>query len=1085
MTISPSATLNTALDYKLNSPAYFPEKLILRNQLLAEVRQLQSHAKKVIAIEARAGSGKTVFAQQYLQQSKYPAGWYQIGREDHDPVALLQNLLALFQQNLPGFQSQNLVAAFEQGSIHYRESVNFSMLLAQEIAESTASGFQLVLDDLHLLDGAVDSIALITTLIRETPPWIQWILISRHSVKQVMQTSQIGNSTLIVGNDELDFNLEETAELLRHVFEISLPVEQTRQFHRQTEGWVTGLVLCAMQSIRKRRIGGRNKANINFNLSRHNFADYFLHDALADFSEKEVGEILRMVLLDDLPHALLNQLFGRQRTASIVKKMELSNRFFRCLDYEDRIYSFHHLFRESLLPIAIDRLSAEDRISTGLQAARFHIENDEPLKALDYVLKNEDMQMAENILQDFGLELLHRNRIKTLRRILENISHQILQEHPWLSFYYGACLHDSEPVKAYPFLTNAQEIFSEQNNQIGLLVTNSQLIEYHTIIDGHFSRMAKYVEELDDIFSKNFDELPPPLKMRIAYSLAMGFCFLQTDMEKVKNYDTLVLEMSLENGLDNMSAMARIIRVYRFSFVGNWAGAKEELEESFSFLTNPRVTVLSKLFIRFAQINLLEMVGDFENYRHQRHRLETIAKNDAIAQSVIRPFIYILNIDSALAENSVKAAERFTQEALKEQYAASGPHMRSQYLHYHALILSLMKKKDEALAALHESLQLRDETGGNSFRLLNHTIIGKAYAFLGMVEEAEEQFDIALHISDHLGEEFQRAAIFACRAWLRLQTGDNADALQDAKMCFNLMKKNDYRHFFAFMPDSMLPVLKLAYDNNIEIDFINQLLFKQLHMGVSKRGNFVRLFDIRLLSDWSIVNHNGCHISLNDFNKNEITMLFCLIEEPDNIIDRSILSERLWPNKNESKQRTSLDVLLLGLRKKLAHLAAPLDPKEYLSVDQGKIKLRHCRIDVLQFLEYERQANKHLKEKRIWQAGNSYNSAFNLWGKMGMKGLQWGGLLPAIVENKYIQAAKDWGNMLEKQEQKEDVRRLLENAFRQFPFDLELARQLYDFYANSQNPVAAGKVVGSYRDALLDIGYSSNEINSEEFSFWK
>lgn len=1080
----PTQPTTTPPTYKLSPPASLPGNLLMRSQLLDEIKHLRAHTKNVIAIEARAGSGKTVFAQQYLQQCRFPAGWCQLGREDHDPVALLHVLLVLLQKKLPGFRSQNVMTALEQGSIHHREAPNFGALLAQEIAESSADAFQLVLDDFHLLNGAEESVALITSLIRNTPSWMQWILVSRHSVKEVLQITQVGRPTLIIGNDDLDFSLKETAELLRQIFEMSLPLEQIRRFHRQTEGWATGLILCAMQSERKRRAGEQSAAIIDFDQSRHHLADYFLQDALADFSSEEVEEILRMVLLEEIPLDLLNRLFGRRRTERIVTKMELSNRFFRCLDEQERIYSFHHLFRDSLLPVAVERLPATIRHAVGLEASRFHIDNGQPLRALHYAFENDDMLTGEAILEDFGLELLHRNKLKTLQNILERFALQSIEEHPWLSFYYGACLQDSEPARAYPFLAKAQRVFSEHNNQAGLLATNSQLIEYHTIIDGHFNRMAQYAEELERLVREKFDEFPLPSKIRFSYSLAMGFCFLQADMEKVRRYDTFTLEMSRKERLDNMTAMARIIRLYRYSFVGNWSGAKEELEESFSYLANPRVTALSKLFLNMAQINLVEMMGDFQTYRHLRHRLVDSSANDAVVQSVIRPFIYIWDIDSALAENHLDAAEHLTEKALQESYAASGPHMRSQFLHYQALILALRKKKDDCLVAIHESLQLRKEAGGNAFRLLNHTMLGKAYALLGMTKEAEDQFEIGMQLSHRLEEEFQRTAILAHRAWLRLQTGAEESALQDAQSCLRLMKKNNYYHFFSLMPDSMLPVLKLAFDNEVETGFVRRLLFNQFHLGATEAGDFIPVLEIRLFDDRSITARNGSQLSLHELNKNELALLLSLVEEPENRIDKTLLAERLWPGKGVSKQRTSLDVLLSTLRKKLAPLAAPLPPKTYLGVDQGMIKLEHCRIDALQFLHHIRHANDHLRKEQRWQAGNSFYLAFRLWGQTGLKGLPWDSLLPSVAESKCIQATKDWGSMLAEQGQREEACRLLENGFRQFPIDLELARQLYDLYADRQHHVAAQKVIDRYREALLAAGYTPRDIESKEFAFW-
>ncbi|WP_163336054.1 hypothetical protein [Desulfopila sp. IMCC35008] len=1084
MTAPFSTTTQPLPLYKITPPMHLPNKLVPRLQLLEDLRHLHANRKKVIVIEAQAGSGKTVFAQQYIHQSGWPMGWCQIGPEDSDPIAFLHVLLSLLHQQLPGFCSNEIAVALEQGTIHYREIDRFAEILAQEIASVNCYGFHLVLDDLHLIEQAAGSISLLTTLIRKTPAWMQWILLSRHSVNHVLKIDKIDRPTLKISHDELDFSLEETVGLLNNVFQLTVPLEQVRHFHDQTKGWVSGIVLCAMHSRRKTKVEGKTNITVDFSGNRQHLTDYFLKDALTDFSMEERQNILQMVLLEELPFALLSRLFDQEQAKNIVSKMELNNLFFRCIDRDNSLYSFHHLFRESLISVAIEQLSEDQLQEVQSQAAQYYLEHQEPLRALYYALKNNDIALGERILQDFGIELLHRNRIETLRQTLDLFNEQTIVKLPWLSFYYGACMQDSEPVKAYPFLTNAQRIFSEQKNDLGILLVNSQLIEYHTIIDGHFKKMTGYVEELEKLYIEKSEVLPLPLQIRAAYSLALGFCFLQTDMDKVEYYDTFVLEMSIKNQLENLTGMSRVIRGYRFSFMGNWAGCRGEVEATLPLLNNPRVNFLTKLFLQMMHINLLAMEGDFTNYRYLKQKLFALSESDAISQSTFAPFVCIWDTDIALAEDREETAESILSEALQKGYAASGPHMRSQFLHYQAITFALQKKKEESLAAIRESLKLRDIAGGNAFLLLNKTILGKAYALLGMEDDAENLFEEVIQLSSQIGEEFQRVGAFAHRSWLRLQNGDKSEALKDSESCLQLMKKNGYRHFFSLMQDTFIPVLKLALSHNIERDFVTTLLYDQFNIGVTKKGNLVPLLELRMLSDWSISGRGTVQLSVHDLSEFERQLLYSIAEGQGTPVDRNVFAERLWPEKVEQKQRISLEVLLSNFRKKMAPLVSPHDPKEYLSIEQGRIRLRHCRIDVLEFLGHIDQAEDHYQNDRLWQAGNSFNLAFHLLGQMGLKALQWNGSLPAKIEIRYLYAAKTWSSLLEKQGRSDEARQLLENTFVQISLDCELARQLYNLHAKSQNPLAATAVADTYRKALQNGEYSESDREEMMTKFW-
>lgn len=1085
--ISPSIPF-TLPEHKLNPPAYAPVKISPRHSLLDNLKHLQAYKKKIILIEARAGSGKSIFAQQYLQEGRRPFGWYQLGPEDHDPVALLNLLVVLLQRQLPGFQSENVANALNEGAIHYREVAQFGKLLAQEMENTAAGGFHLVFDDVHLLDGAGDSINLLRTLLLNSPSWFQWILVSRHSIKKTLHIKQFHTPTLLIENEELDFSLEESMTLFETVFKVSLPFEQLRQIHQQTEGWITGLVLCAMQVQNKQKNGTEKNTSFSLPGMQRHLADYFKQDVLSDLHSQEIETLLQMILLEDFSTPLLNTLFGSEKGELIIRKMQETNRFFRCLDEKKEIYSFHHLFRESLLPIAQHDLSGQKYHSLFLRAAQYHLSNNEPLRALLYAVRSDDLTFCESILRDFGLLLLHRNQVKTLHTIIGAFPEQTIHNLPWLSFFYGTCVQDSEPTKALPYLEQALKLFSEKNDKTGMIVSNSQLIEYHTIIDARFNLMVKYIDNLERIYCQKKETLPLSLKLRTLYSLSMGLCFLQMDLKKVKRYDTQILDLSIKNNLDNLTAMTRLTRAYRHCFVGHWDKGRQEVEASRTFLYNPRVATLTRVFLGLLQVNILEMTGDFTNYLKQKQLLEQTKEQDILIQSIIGPLLAILNADMMLAQGNVDAAESFILDGMQGDFTAQTAHMQSQFLQYQALILALKQKKNEALKAIHKSLELRRKTGANSFIILNHQIIGAAFAHLGLFQEADDQFSKALKVSSKLNEEFSRSAIFAHRAWMRLQNNDETHALEDIRHCLRLMDKHNYKHFFSFLPQEMIPICKLAIKHDIETKFTTRLLAEQLKTGVTPKGSFVPRLAIRFFGRKSTEKQDRKSLHVNDLNPKEKALIFMIIGSPENQIDRHIVSEQLWPEKTETRQRISLDVLLSHLRKKIGQLIAPVRAKEYLTIVQGIIKLRHCQVDIQQFLTFAEKGKKHMARNELWQADNNYYLAFHPFiGENVVDSLR---AAPDTsfaerVEKEFRKATTAWASILIKQNQAHQAGKILEWAFQQIPFDFQLAKQLFLFHTDMRNHHEAKKVTQRYRKACRDNGYSLDEIETAINGFWE
>ena len=110
--------------------------------------------------------------------------------------------------------------------------------------DAISEPFVLILDDYHLIDDSLEINALLKRLLEHRPDHLHMILSSRTSpaglpVIQLVARSQIAG----IGLEHLAFTAGEIQEYLRHAHNIDLNPAQAQELARESEGWITGILL--------------------------------------------------------------------------------------------------------------------------------------------------------------------------------------------------------------------------------------------------------------------------------------------------------------------------------------------------------------------------------------------------------------------------------------------------------------------------------------------------------------------------------------------------------------------------------------------------------------------------------------------------------------------------------------------------------------------------------------------------------------------------------------------------------------------------------------------------------------------------
>ncbi len=219
--------------------------LIERAQIVAELEQAIG-TRRVVALAAPAGWGKTSALAQWAAASSLPVTWYTLDPSDRDPKLFLDYLLHSIAEFVPSAAEllANLASAAPQGMPE--------IIHAAALALSSARApFALVLDDFHVFDdppqSALPGVTQIFELIASVAQYASdchIVLVSRtlpalHGLVRMIAQQRAA----VFDYTALQFSPAEAQQLAGQAYALTLSDQRAEQLVAQLGGWVTGIVL--------------------------------------------------------------------------------------------------------------------------------------------------------------------------------------------------------------------------------------------------------------------------------------------------------------------------------------------------------------------------------------------------------------------------------------------------------------------------------------------------------------------------------------------------------------------------------------------------------------------------------------------------------------------------------------------------------------------------------------------------------------------------------------------------------------------------------------------------------------------------
>lgn len=208
------------------------EGMIARPHLLELLAQAGAH--KVILLSAPPGYGKTTIAAQFARRPGHPVAWYTVVQWDRDATTLHAYSLEALARIIPDIRH----LPPPQGN----DAAQLAMSLADYLRTPAHKPFFFVLDDLHHLDGSSSASQWLQTLVKQLPATAHILLLSRTLPDLPFGEMILRHEILAIGQEQLQFTVEEIEQLARRSEHPATDVEVGRLV-AHLDGWPAGTTL--------------------------------------------------------------------------------------------------------------------------------------------------------------------------------------------------------------------------------------------------------------------------------------------------------------------------------------------------------------------------------------------------------------------------------------------------------------------------------------------------------------------------------------------------------------------------------------------------------------------------------------------------------------------------------------------------------------------------------------------------------------------------------------------------------------------------------------------------------------------------
>jgi len=417
---------------KILLPRLRPD-LMSRHRLLEMLDDVLDY--RLTLVSAPAGYGKTSLLIDFAHQVKYPVSWLTLDSLDQDIQRFLTHLIKSISLNFTDFGSRTLSLLENTSSLTFDLDQTIRTFV-NDMYDNIPEHFAVILDDFHLVDDNQQINRFLSRLVQEMDENCHFVLSSR-TLFNLPDLALMVSRSLIksLGYEDLAFQPEEIKFLLKNNYQQHISDQESQILAKETEGWITGLLLSAEASPKDLTIHSRTAK-----ASGVDIFDFLAEQVLNQQTPLIQDFLLKSSYLEEFNADLCKLVFGKAPKgtswAKTITQILEKNLFVLPVDDDSTWLRYHHLFRDFLR-----YRSSQENPEEGKNLLRSLLTvytNDSAWeKAYAVVRRLDDPGATAKLITQASSSLFHSGRINLLAAWLKVLPDKELENFPELFVLRG------------------------------------------------------------------------------------------------------------------------------------------------------------------------------------------------------------------------------------------------------------------------------------------------------------------------------------------------------------------------------------------------------------------------------------------------------------------------------------------------------------------------------------------------------------------------------------------------------------------------------------------------------------------------
>jgi ATP/maltotriose-dependent transcriptional regulator MalT/DNA-binding SARP family transcriptional activator len=405
------------------------KELLSRPRLLALLDDLLDF--KLIIIAAPAGYGKTSLMIDYATSYDWPVTWLALDPLDQNLTRFLTYFISAIQQRFPNFgiRSNAMMQSLNEDELDIDSLVT---TITNDIFENITEHFILVLDDYHLVNQGKEIDEFLSSFLQKVGENFHLVVNSRTlltlpDLPLLVARSQVGGLSL----EELVFQPEEIKKLFEKNNNIEISMEEAEDYARQSEGWITGLLLTAQ--VGNKGIGDQSKISRTSGIGLY---EYLAQQVLDQQSAEIQRFLLWSSLLEEFNPDMCQQIIGRALNVdcnwqSLMEDIVFNNLFVVRIGDEGSWLRYHHLFRD-FLQHRMETLYPDEASKILQRLAEYYTSSQDWERVFILYSKLGEIDTIIGLIESIGSSFIAKGKIKRLENWFSAIPEEKICSNPKL-----------------------------------------------------------------------------------------------------------------------------------------------------------------------------------------------------------------------------------------------------------------------------------------------------------------------------------------------------------------------------------------------------------------------------------------------------------------------------------------------------------------------------------------------------------------------------------------------------------------------------------------------------------------------------